>query len=138
MDTQAKSALSTEKAKALQAALAQIEKQFGKGSIMRLGEGEVAEDIQVVSTGSLGLDVALGVGGLHTVLAVNARLHLRTVAVAAIAFTVLRRRCLARRAESIEMKLLLMCAFLRPSSAATTAAVPARPPVHRSPGCPSG
>jgi recombination protein RecA len=56
--------LSTEKAKALQAALAQIEKQFGKGSIMRLGEGEVIEDIQVVSTGSLGLDIALGVGGL--------------------------------------------------------------------------
>ena len=53
-----------EKAKALQAALAQIEKQFGKGSIMRLGEGEVIEDIQVVSTGSLGLDIALGVGGL--------------------------------------------------------------------------
>ena len=53
-----------EKTKALQAALAQIEKQFGKGSIMRLGEGEVIEDIQVVSTGSLGLDVALGVGGL--------------------------------------------------------------------------
>ena len=43
-------ALNTEKAKALQAALAQIEKQFGKGSIMRLGEGEVIEDIQVVST----------------------------------------------------------------------------------------
>ena len=57
-------ALNTEKAKALQAALAQIEKQFGKGSIMRLGEGEVIEDIQVVSTGSLGLDNALGVGGL--------------------------------------------------------------------------
>ncbi|KQV96302.1 MULTISPECIES: recombinase RecA [unclassified Roseateles] len=57
-------ALNTEKAKALQAALAQIEKQFGKGSIMRLGEGEVIEDIQVVSTGSLGLDIALGVGGL--------------------------------------------------------------------------
>ncbi|HET9822547.1 MAG TPA: recombinase RecA [Burkholderiaceae bacterium] len=57
-------ALNTEKAKALQAALAQIEKQFGKGSIMRLGEGEVVEDIQVVSTGSLGLDIALGVGGL--------------------------------------------------------------------------
>jgi recombination protein RecA len=57
-------ALNTEKAKALQAALAQIEKQFGKGSIMRLGEGEKIEDIQVVSTGSLGLDVALGVGGL--------------------------------------------------------------------------
>jgi recombination protein RecA len=57
-------ALNTEKAKALQAALAQIEKQFGKGSIMRLGEGEALEDIQVVSTGSLGLDIALGVGGL--------------------------------------------------------------------------
>jgi recombination protein RecA len=57
-------ALNTEKAKALQAALMQIEKQFGKGSIMRLGEGEVIEDIEVVSTGSLGLDIALGVGGL--------------------------------------------------------------------------
>ena len=54
----------SEKSKALAAALAQIEKQFGKGTIMRLGEGEVIEDIQVVSTGSLGLDVALGVGGL--------------------------------------------------------------------------
>ena len=54
----------SEKAKALQVALAQIEKQFGKGTIMRLGEGEVIEDIQVVSTGSLGLDFALGVGGL--------------------------------------------------------------------------
>jgi recombination protein RecA len=53
-----------EKAKALQAALAQIDKQFGKGSIMRLGEGEAVEDIQTVSTGSLGLDIALGVGGL--------------------------------------------------------------------------
>ena len=57
-------ALNTEKAKALAAALLQIEKQFGKGSIMRIGEGEVIADIQVVSTGSLGLDVALGVGGL--------------------------------------------------------------------------
>ena len=57
-------ALNTEKAKALQAALSQIEKQFGKGSIMRLGDGEALEDIQVVSTGSLGLDIALGVGGL--------------------------------------------------------------------------
>ena len=56
--------LNTEKAKALQAALAQIEKQFGKGTIMSLGAGETAEDIQVVSTGSLGLDIALGVGGL--------------------------------------------------------------------------
>ena len=56
--------LNPDKAKALQAALAQIEKQFGKGSIMRLGAGEQVEDIQVVSTGSLGLDIALGVGGL--------------------------------------------------------------------------
>ncbi len=54
----------TERAKALAAALAQIEKQFGKGSIMKLADGEVAADIQVVSTGSLGLDIALGVGGL--------------------------------------------------------------------------
>ncbi len=61
---QGKTMVNAEKAKALAAALAQIEKQFGKGSIMRLGEGEVVEDIQVVSTGSLGLDVALGVGGL--------------------------------------------------------------------------
>ncbi len=52
------------KNKALAAALSQIEKQFGKGSIMRLGDGEVVKDIQVVSTGSLGLDIALGVGGL--------------------------------------------------------------------------
>ncbi|AXF15423.1 recombinase RecA [Paraburkholderia caledonica] len=56
--------LTAEKSKALAAALAQIEKQFGKGSVMRLGAGEVVEDIQVVSTGSLGLDIALGVGGL--------------------------------------------------------------------------
>ena len=63
MDTAIKG-INVEKAKALQAALAQIEKQFGKGTIMRLGAGEVLEDIQTVSTGSLGLDVALGVGGL--------------------------------------------------------------------------
>jgi len=56
--------MSAEKTKALAAALSQIEKQFGKGSIMRLGAGEIVEDIQVVSTGSLGLDIALGVGGL--------------------------------------------------------------------------
>ncbi|MCG5263034.1 recombinase RecA [Cupriavidus gilardii] len=56
--------VSAEKQKALAAALAQIEKQFGKGSIMRMGDGEVEQDIQVVSTGSLGLDIALGVGGL--------------------------------------------------------------------------
>ena len=54
----------SDKSKALAAALAQIEKQFGKGSIMRLGAGEVIDDIEVVSTGSLGLDVALGIGGL--------------------------------------------------------------------------
>jgi recombination protein RecA len=52
------------KAKALAAALSQIEKQFGKGSIMRLGESDISRDIQVVSTGSLGLDLALGIGGL--------------------------------------------------------------------------
>lgn len=52
------------KNKALAAALSQIEKQFGKGSIMRLGESDVTRDIQAVSTGSLGLDIALGVGGL--------------------------------------------------------------------------
>ena len=53
-----------DRAKALAAALAQIEKQFGKGSVMRLSDGDVQPDIQVVSTGSLGLDIALGVGGL--------------------------------------------------------------------------
>ncbi len=53
-----------DKMKALSAALGQIEKQFGKGSVMRMGDGSVMEDLQVVSTGSLGLDVALGVGGL--------------------------------------------------------------------------
>src|SRR5438046_8394618 len=52
------------KSKALAAALAQIEKQFGKGSIMKMGEAQVQNDLSVVSTGSLGLDIALGVGGL--------------------------------------------------------------------------
>ncbi|HEY9277579.1 MAG TPA: recombinase RecA [Methylotenera sp.] len=52
------------KAKALSAALSQIEKQFGKGSIMRMGDSDIGEDIQAVSTGSLGLDIALGIGGL--------------------------------------------------------------------------
>ncbi len=52
------------KNKALAVALSQIEKQFGKGSIMRLGESDTTRDIQAVSTGSLGLDIALGVGGL--------------------------------------------------------------------------
>ncbi len=50
--------------KALAAALGQIEKQFGKGSVMRLGDAAAAYDVEAVSTGSLGLDIALGVGGL--------------------------------------------------------------------------
>src|SRR5256885_185388 len=57
-------AMDDNKSKALVAALAQIEKQFGKGSIMKMGEAQVQNDLQVVSTGSLGLDIALGVGGL--------------------------------------------------------------------------
>src|SRR5687768_8175880 len=52
------------KSKALQAALSQIEKQFGKGAIMKMGDKDVEKGIEVVSTGSLGLDMALGVGGL--------------------------------------------------------------------------
>ena len=52
------------RSKALAAALSQIEKQFGKGSIMRMGDTDVAGDIQAISTGSLGLDIALGIGGL--------------------------------------------------------------------------
>src|SRR3979490_980616 len=50
--------------KALSAALGQIEKQFGKGSVMRLGDAPASYDIEAVSTGSLGLDIALGIGGL--------------------------------------------------------------------------
>ena len=53
-----------ERAKALSAALSQIEKQFGKGSVMRMTDKEIENDLDVVSTGSLGLDLALGVGGL--------------------------------------------------------------------------
>ncbi|MDC6133997.1 recombinase RecA, partial [Burkholderia gladioli] len=63
-DSKKGAGMTAEKSKALAAALAQIEKQFGKGSIMKLGDAEAKEDIQVVSTGSLGLDIALGVGGL--------------------------------------------------------------------------
>lgn len=55
---------SMDKAKALDAALSQIERSFGKGSIMRLGKNEKAVEIETISTGSLGLDIALGVGGL--------------------------------------------------------------------------
>ncbi|MCB1859665.1 MAG: recombinase RecA [Gammaproteobacteria bacterium] len=50
--------------KALSAALSQIERQFGKGSVMRMGDSGVVADIEVISTGSLGLDIALGVGGV--------------------------------------------------------------------------
>src|ERR671914_1579882 len=50
--------------KALDLAVSQIEKQFGKGAIMKLGEGGVAKDLPVISTGSLGLDIALGIGGV--------------------------------------------------------------------------
>jgi recombination protein RecA len=52
------------KRKALSAALSQIEKQFGKGAVMRMGDVTAVSDADVVSTGSLGLDVALGIGGL--------------------------------------------------------------------------
>jgi len=52
------------KQKALSAALGQIEKQFGKGSVMRMGDSGAIRDIEAISTGSLGLDVALGIGGL--------------------------------------------------------------------------
>ena len=55
---------SVDKTKALDAALSQIERSFGKGSIMRLGKNQKAVEIETVSTGSLGLDIALGVGGL--------------------------------------------------------------------------
>ena len=50
--------------KALAAALGQIEKQFGKGSVMRLGDNQAAKGIEAISTGSIGLDVALGIGGV--------------------------------------------------------------------------
>jgi recombination protein RecA len=64
MDDKNSKASANERSKALAAALSQIEKQFGKGSVMRYGDDTVEHDIQVVSTGSLGLDIALGVGGL--------------------------------------------------------------------------
>lgn len=54
----------TDKQKALDSALAQIERQFGKGSIMKLGAGNAIQDIEASSTGSIGLDIALGIGGL--------------------------------------------------------------------------
>ncbi|HBF99354.1 MAG TPA: DNA recombination/repair protein RecA, partial [Alphaproteobacteria bacterium] len=53
-----------DKQKALEAALGQIERAFGKGSVMKLGQGGTVEQIAAISTGSLGLDIALGIGGL--------------------------------------------------------------------------
>ena len=55
---------SMDKSKALSAALSQIERQFGKGSVMKLGQNDRSMDVETVSSGSLGLDIALGVGGL--------------------------------------------------------------------------
>src|SRR3954464_9958499 len=55
---------SMDKSKALEAALSQIERNFGKGSIMRLCQNEKAMDVEAIPSGSLGLDIALGVGGL--------------------------------------------------------------------------
>jgi len=59
-----KNKVSGDKQKALDSALAQIERQFGKGSIMKLGDGNAIQEIEASSTGSLGLDIALGIGGL--------------------------------------------------------------------------
>ncbi|MYB34404.1 MAG: recombinase RecA [Gammaproteobacteria bacterium] len=56
--------MDADKQKALENAIGQIDRQFGKGSLMRLGDSEVSEDIQIYSTGSIGLDTALGIGGL--------------------------------------------------------------------------
>jgi recombination protein RecA len=56
--------MNEEKRKALQAALAQIERQYGKGAVMSLGQDRVERNIEAISTGSLGLDIALGIGGL--------------------------------------------------------------------------
>src|SRR6201987_22630 len=55
---------SMDKSKALSAALSQIERQFGKGSVMKLGKNDRSMDVETVSTGSLSLDIALGIGGL--------------------------------------------------------------------------
>ncbi len=56
--------MDTNKQKALEAALSQIDRQFGKGSVMKMGDSSIAKDIDVISTGSIGIDVALGIGGL--------------------------------------------------------------------------
>ena len=62
--TKSEQEMDENKQKALQAALAQIERQFGKGSVMRLGDGDIVKDVHAIPTGSIGLDVALGIGGL--------------------------------------------------------------------------
>lgn len=64
MDKKQAASVAQDREKALADALAQIQKNFGKGAVMRYGDNDVAHDLQVVSTGSLGLDIALGVGGL--------------------------------------------------------------------------
>ena len=56
--------IGTNKEKALSSTISSIEKQYGKGAIMRLGRDEVLQDIESIPTGSLGLDIALGIGGL--------------------------------------------------------------------------
>lgn len=56
--------MDNDKSKALKAALGQIEKQFGKGAVMRLGDTDIQQNLEVIPTGSLGLDIALGIGGL--------------------------------------------------------------------------
>lgn len=63
-DSNTGEAMEDNKQKALSAALAQIERQFGKGSVMRMGDSDTGRDIEAISTGSLGLDIALGIGGL--------------------------------------------------------------------------
>ena len=63
--------------KALEAAISQIERNCGKGSIMRLGQNEQAVEVEAISTGSLGLDIALGIGGLPRGLNPPARLRSR-------------------------------------------------------------
>ncbi|MCL4491720.1 MAG: DNA recombination/repair protein RecA, partial [Nitrospirae bacterium] len=55
--------MNKDKVKALEMAISQIEKNFGKGAIMRLGSGEIAEGVQAIPTGSLSLDIATGIGG---------------------------------------------------------------------------
>ena len=56
--------MNEDRKRALEAALGQIDKQFGKGSVMRLGDNEASKYFESISTGSIGLDVALGIGGL--------------------------------------------------------------------------